>query len=211
MNERFFTNELQINTSMKSSDWLTVILFSAVILCILSSGCTTTPQTVEQPVVTKTAVMTHPPTAAQTVTVQETAVIPPESPSRYPIDGIGNDGLWALYTVSGNSKTGIRVDTFGTYRFGVTKYDGKSLKLYITDWAGSKTVELYDSTKDPRNSEKAPGTRPALNASVIDAGRTLVTTNLGAHLDTTVELVKGNYYIWAVTDGPFSFQVGFDK
>jgi len=197
---------------MKLPDRVTIILFLIVILGILAAGCTSPPATADQPVVTTATVRTtHPPAVSQTATVQETAIIPPEAPSRHPIDGIGNDGLWALYTVSATSKTGVRIDTYGKYRFGVTKYDGRSLKLYLTDWAGTTTVEIYDSTKDPRSSEKTIGTRSAINASMIDAGRTLVTTNLGAHLDTTAQLSKGDYYLWAVTDGPFSFQAGFDN
>ena len=155
---------------MKLPDRVTVIFFFIVILGILAAGCTSQPATADQPVVTITTVkVTHPPAVTRTATVQETAITPPEAPSRHPIDGIGNDGLWALYTVSATSKTGIRIDTYGKYRFAVTKYDGRSLKLYLTDWAGDTTVELYDSTK--RSPELRENDRYPVSVKRIDDRR----------------------------------------
>ena len=163
---------------MKPSAWAAVFLFSILILFLLTSGCTTeTDVSSEKPDITTTVPTS--PTVIKTVVTQKTEIIPPARPSRYPPDAIGKYAGYNQYSGTGDGVTGLRFEHNAYYHFIVTGTDGKPLKLYITNWNGDKTVEIYDSSK-------------------------------GVSVHKTIELPKGYYYVWAIAEGPYTFQVGYE-
>ncbi len=155
-----------------------IFLFSILIVFLLNSGCTNeTDTSSEKPVTTATA--SPSPTVTTTVITQETAIIPPARPSRYPPDAIGKYAGYNQYAGSGNSETGLHLEHNAYYHFIVANTDGKPLRLYITNWNMDKTIEIYDSAK-------------------------------GVSIHKTIELPKGYYYVWAIAEGNYSFQVGYE-
>jgi hypothetical protein len=163
---------------MKVSVRAPILCFSFLILWVLVSGCTEEPEEISTPVITTT--VTIPQTVLKTVTTQETSLIPPAPPSRVPMEGIGKYLGSVEYAGYGNEVTAVRVERNAYYRFTITNPSGKALKLYITNWNGDKTIEIFDNT---RNSSK---------------------------IHTSLELFKGNYYFWTITEGAYSFQVSYE-
>ncbi|HSA37840.1 MAG TPA: hypothetical protein P5013_02980 [Methanoregula sp.] len=163
---------------MKSSVWASVLFFSLLGLWVLVSGCTEEPEEILTPLPTTMA--TTPRAVPKMITTQETPLIPPPPPSRVPMDGIGKYLGSVEFSGSGNEVTGIRVERNAYYRFTVTNTSGKALKLFITNWNGDKTIDIFDNT---RTSSK---------------------------IHTSLELFKGNYYFWTITDGAYSFQVSYE-
>jgi hypothetical protein len=163
---------------MKPSTWATILFFSVLIFCVLMSGCTEEPEVISTPVITTT--VSIPQTITATVTTQETPLIPPPPPSRIPMEGIGKYLGSVEYAGSGNEVTGVRVERNAYFGFTITNISAKPLKLFITNWNGDKTIEIFDNTK---NSSK---------------------------IHTSLELFKGNYYFWTITEGAYSFQVSYE-
>ncbi len=164
---------------MKRSAWIMIFLFSILIIFLLNSGCTKETDTGnEKPVITTTTVSPSP-KVTKTVIPQKTTIIPPTRPSRYPPDAIGKYAGYNQYAGTGNSETGLRLEHNAYYHFIVTNTDGKPLKLFITNWNGDRTTEIYDSSK-------------------------------GVSTHKTIELLKGYYYVWAIAEGNYTFQVGYE-
>lgn len=163
---------------MKVTAWAPILCVSFLILWTLVSGCTEEPEGISTPLPTTT--VTTPPAVPKTITTQETPLIPPAPPSRVPMDGIGKYLGSVEYAGFGNEVTGVRVERNAYYRFTVTNTSGKALKLFITNWNGDKTINIFDNT---RNNSK---------------------------IHTSLELFKGNYYFWTITDGAYSFQVSYE-
>jgi hypothetical protein len=121
-----------------------------------------------------------PPAAADTPLSPHNPKVPPAPPSQDPTDRIGKDGGGVLFQASGYGTTGIRVDDPGYYRFMITNPGDRPLKLYLTSWDGNRTLEIYDSTSGGNSTKRS------------------------------LELIPGNYYFWAVSEGRYSIQAGFD-
>ena len=137
-----------------STGWtgtLISVLFSVFLVC----GCTTIPGSGSQPEMTDNVSVIPTgsilPVSSETIMVQQISLVPPGPPAHKPAAGIGKAEGAIYYTASGNSTTGVRVDDSGEYHFSVVSWDTKSLQLYITDWNGGNTFEIYNSAKDMDN------------------------------------------------------------
>jgi hypothetical protein len=53
-----------------------------------------------------------------------------------------------LYLVSDDEQTGILITDKAEYSFNVVNTNGKPLRLFLTDWNRTRTMEIYNTTKD---------------------------------------------------------------
>ena len=59
-----------------------------------------------------------------------------------------HDEAGALYLMEGGGQTGLVITDSSRYSFYVINSGKEPLSLYLTNWSGDKTLEVYNSTQD---------------------------------------------------------------